>query len=97
MDLVRRVCCACINGIRWMVCRSSMVLRMILSFKYAWTNCWFPMGIPRAETPSLEKGISLGRSWERTVVSVRDGEYDFPLSSRSSPSMWVAYRFFHFL
>ena len=80
-----------------MVCRSSMDLRMILSFKYAWTNCCFPMGIPRAETPSLEKGISLGRPWERTVVSVKVGEYDFPLSSRSSPSMWVAYKFFHFL
>ena len=51
-------------------------------------NCCFPMGIPRAETPSLEKGISLGRPWERTVVSVKVGEYDFPLSSRSSPSMW---------
>ena len=56
-----------------MVCRSSMVLRMILSFKYVWTNCCFPMGIPRAETPSLEKGISLGGSWERTLVSVKGG------------------------
>ena len=44
-----------------MVRRSSMDLRMILSFRYAWTNYCFPMGIPRAETPSLEKGISLGR------------------------------------
>ena len=74
-----------------------MDLWMILFFRYAWANCCFPTGIPRAETPSLEKGISLGRSWERTVVSVKVGEYDFPLSSRSSPSMWVAYKFFHFL
>ena len=45
------------------------------------------MGIPSAETPSLEKGISGGRPFERTVISVSSGEYDW---SKSVPC-WMKF------